>query len=98
MDLMQPFLRKWHEAGIQCFIYLDDILIIGTKSEVIRGTKVALHDLSAAGMVINFSKSILEPVQKLRHLGFDIDFRHTTLNVPLEKQKKSKFLNFLPQL
>ena len=48
---------------------------------------VMLQDLEGAGMVINHKKSHLQPTQEVDHLGFTVNFKQGTLEVPKEKLK-----------
>ena len=86
MEVMKVFQKLWRSKGILVFIYLDDILIVSqTYKLTLHHTKIVLEDLEAAGMQINLKKSHLEPVQKIDHLGFHINFLEGRLEVPSEK-------------
>ena len=88
MQVMKVFLRKWRQAGIQVFVYLDDILLLGANpDQVSQELSVLLQDLQDAGMVINYPKSILHPVQEVTHLGFVIDLKNGQLLVLPRKVK-----------
>ena len=54
--------------GIQIFVYLDDILIVGFTLQVEWVVRTALQMLMQAGYVINL-KSDLTPVQDLVYIG-----------------------------
>ena len=85
---MKTFTRRWRALGIVCFIYLDDILIFGpSKAYLNKMRPVVLKDLQDAGLVINFTKSLLEPVQQLEALGLELDMRKGLLLVPHHKRK-----------
>ena len=59
-QVMKTFTRRWRALGIVCFIYLDDILIFGlSKAYLNKMRPVVLRDLQDAGLVINFTKSLL---------------------------------------
>ena len=67
-------------------IYLDDILIIGSKiEETPRFTEMAMSLLESLGFIINKEKSILKPTQVLTFLGFTINSVNMTLNLPHDK-------------
>ena len=70
MSLMRVFEKLWRKKGIQCFVYLDDILVIGNSpTQVRRDLGYMVQTLSQGGMKINVKKSILEPSQEINHLG-----------------------------
>lgn len=86
MMVMKVLLRLWRGQGLQVFVYLDDILIIGsTEFAVQRALGIVLRDLEQSGLLVNTKKSQLVPTQKLTHLGFDIDFVAGKLTVPQGK-------------
>ena len=88
MQVMKTFQRLWRQKGIMCYIYLDDILLLGTTAhQVDKDLRILLHDLRCSGMQINFEKSVLEPTQHVTHLGFTLDLKNGFLQVPKEKLK-----------
>ena len=53
-SIMKTFLKRWREKGILTWIYLDDILVVGTSATMVeKNLAVMLQDLEGAGMVIN---------------------------------------------
>ena len=87
-DLMKVFLKKWRSAGIVVYIYLDDILLLGSSAAMVaRDLAILLADLRDAGLLINGEKSTLAPTQVIQHLGFHVDFKGGFLGVPKEKLK-----------
>ena len=69
-----------------CFVYLDDILLLGnTEKQVEKDLQVMVHSLLEAGFKINVKKSILKPTQKLSHLGFILNLAQGQLEVCPEK-------------
>ena len=88
MKLMKTFQRLWRQQGILCYIYLDDILLLGsTAHQVTKHLQILLHDLHASGMQVNYEKSTLSPTQNVTHLGFTLDLKNGFLQVPSEKLK-----------
>ena len=86
--LMQVFVKRWRSKGILCFVYLDDILILGKTAELCRkGIDMVLKDLLEANFLINFGKSVLEPTQHLEVLGLTLDLENGFLGVPPTKKK-----------
>ena len=87
-SVMKVFLKKWRKHGIQCWVYLDDILLVGHSPQAFqKHLQAMLQDLEAAGMTINTKKSQLVPTQQVDHLGFSVDFKTGRLQVPKEKMK-----------
>ena len=86
MQVMKTFQRLWRQKGIMCYIYLDDILLLGTTAhQVAKHLAILVHDLKTSGMQINFEKSVLVPTQQVTHLGFVLDLKNGFLQVPKEK-------------
>ena len=87
-SIMKTFLKKWRKIGIQCWIYLDDILLVGNSpNSVSKHLSKMLQDLEDSGMVVNHKNSQLMPTQVIDHLGFSVDFKKGVLQVPQEKMK-----------
>ena len=85
-QIMKTFLKKWRRENFLVFIYLDDILLLAPTPEQVRVQfRVMLRDLDDAGMMVNEKKSILQPTQKIQHLGFQINFQDGRLQLPKEK-------------
>ena len=86
MSVMKVFQKLWRKRGILCFIYLDDILVVGkTFHQTQVSIQYVLDTLEEAGMVINKGKSVLVPCQSVHHLGFQLDLQGGTLQVPQDK-------------
>jgi hypothetical protein len=86
MDVMKVFEKRWRARGYLVFIYLDDILLVAKNKKLLEKQTICVQkDLQDAGMQINYDKSILQPTQKVKHLGFTINFEQGTLEVPPEK-------------
>ena len=88
MSLMKVFQKLWRGNGILCFIYLDDILVLGqSQLAVSKSLAFILQSLSDSGMTVNQSKSTLVPTQSVDHLGFRLDLHRGVLMVPPAKFK-----------
>ena len=88
MEVMNVFTKRWRQKGLLVFIYLDDILLLSkSKATAEKQGKLLVEDLQASGMMINYKKSVLQPVQKVDHLGFTIDFQAAVLQVPSQTLK-----------
>ena len=92
--LLRPLVKKWRGKGIRCVLYLDDgISGAYTFNESIKTLYEVLKDLASAGLTINERKSILEPVQTGKWLGFVINTKTMEFSVP--EQKIEKLINMI---
>jgi hypothetical protein len=88
MSLMRVLQKLWRSKGLMAFVYLDDIILIGSSESLVkRQLQFMLETLCAAGFQINQKKSIFLPCQRLQHLGFIIDFQRGQLEVPPPRLK-----------
>ena len=54
MQVMKVLEKKWRSQGIICFIYLDDILLLGpTKKLVQKHLLILIQDILEAGSKVN---------------------------------------------
>ena len=84
--IMKVFQKRWREKGLLVFVYLDDILVIGSSpTTTARALSQVLQDLVDSGMVVNEKKCVFEPTQQIQHLGFHLDLATGFLKVPVEK-------------
>ncbi len=65
---------------------MDDWLILARPHEVRHMRERILADFRAAHVAINWSKSSLEGVPCLTHLGVTVDLQHNRFRVPRRKQ------------
>ena len=88
MSVMRVLEKMWRKKGLQTFIYLDDILILGSTPNIVQHhLKIMVQDLLQAGFKINVKKSILQPTQQIHHLGFLLDFTTGHLKITIPKLK-----------
>ena len=74
------------KAGIWVLPYLDDLLIIADSEESCRlQSQKALHILKTMGLLINETKSRLQPAQKFEWLGVQWDLSSHRAQVTPEK-------------
>lgn len=58
MEVMKTFQKLWRAQGILCFIYLDDILLLGcSQKEVNKHLALMVKDLTSAGFKINLKNA-----------------------------------------
>ena len=89
--LMRQLVKKWRSEGIKSIMYLDDGLAGNiSKALALLQRNTIIHDLSSAGLTINFEKSHLELKRKHNWLGFEVNTNSMIFTVP--KQKISELL------
>ena len=65
----------WRKRSLVVFIYLDDVLVLGSsEAECREAVDIVLAMLRVAGFVLNETKSVLNPTQQVQYLGVAIDF------------------------
>jgi len=85
---MKTFKKKWHQAGFLVYLYLDDILLLGsTKKQVNRQLAVLVQDLQESGLTINCKRSVLQASRTASHLVFEVNYSQAHFEVPPEKPK-----------
>ena len=82
-------LRSTHYC--RCSMYLDDLILIGqSQNEVKNYVQIALNLFRNLGFQINEEKSVLEPSQQLKHLGFVLDSTTLCVSIPFSKKEELK--------
>ena len=88
MDVMGTFEKLWRQRGMLVFVYLDDILILGaTQKQVQKDLLFVVKTLLQGGLKINIKKSVLEPSQVVKHLGFQLNLAQGLLEISPQKLK-----------
>jgi len=84
--ILRPVIRWARAQGIRLSPYLDDILLAAaSKVQAAAQTLKFRTKLESMGWLVNLSKSVLEPTQVIKHLGFYINTRRMTLTLPKDK-------------
>lgn len=84
MKVVVGYLRN---RGFKSVVYLDDILCLGTSyKECLDNVTETRKILECLGFVINYEKSLLNPVTRCKYLGFVFDSVEMTISLPIEKQ------------
>ena len=87
-SVMHTFEKRWRRKGIQVYIYLDDILMVAPTPKILeKHLQMIVEDLLDSGFKINLKKSVLEPTQKVNHLGFVINLADGKLQLVPQKIK-----------
>ena len=87
--VMKQLANHWRRNGWRLLFYLDDWCFMCRDQEVacIRSREVQA-DFLAAGLLINYPKSVLEPTSRLKLLGFWVDSVEGSFRIPAERKKK----------
>ena len=85
--MIRQLVKKWRKIdGIACLNYLDDTLATAhSKADLTAKVKIMVADCKALGLPISFTKSVLEPVQRLVWCGFLLDFRSGRIHITNDK-------------
>lgn len=84
--LMKEVARHLRILGCKVLIYLDDILLVGESYEqCYKNINISVNLLKSLGMVINYKKSVLQPVNRIQFLGYIFDSREMTISLPENK-------------
>ena len=90
--VLRPFIKKWRGLGIKAILYLDDGIIgkgrPNSGSATASAIKIVVADLIAAGFMINYEKSLLDPTQIGIWLDMSIDTNRMLFTVPDQKLEK----------
>ena len=85
-QVMKTLVKVWRRKGISSFLYLEDILVLSKSPKKLeKDMAYVLETLGQSGLQINYKKSVLQPTQKVQHLGFLLDLEEGLLKVPDEK-------------
>ena len=91
--LLKPVLAHLRLQGFVNAIYIDDTYLQGeTETECRENVLATRQLLTRLGFTINLEKSVQEPTQQLRMLGFILDSRSMTVRLTEEKVKNIRTL------
>jgi ribonuclease HI len=84
--ILAPIVGSLHLRGVHIYPYLDDCLIVAKSRQLLeRAIKITQEVLMEAGFLINFKKSHLSPVQRLKFLGLEVDTTQAASYLPVDK-------------
>ena len=87
--LIRPAVAALRKKNIMCVNYLDDFCFFAkTPVECSASAAQAITLLQSLGFNINFEKSVLQPSQVFRFLGFIFDSKNRTISLPMDKVGK----------
>lgn len=85
--IMKPVMYSLRSKGLISCIYLDDILCIGSNYDIcLNNVKQSIQVLASLGLAINYNKSNLVPSTRCKYLGFIIDSKQYSLELPEDKR------------
>ncbi|XP_011858469.1 PREDICTED: uncharacterized protein LOC105556025, partial [Vollenhovia emeryi] len=87
--LMKPVMNWLRSRGLLSVIYLDDILCLGESYRKCQvNIRITCRLLEALGFMINKAKSNLNPGQKCKYLGFYLNSKDMSVELPAEKKAR----------
>ncbi len=90
MKLMKPWVKKWRDAGLHLFLYLDDGLgACASWAEAKFFSDLIRRDLAQAGIITQAVKCNWDPVRALIWLGILIDVLNRLLSIPTQRREKT---------
>lgn len=85
--ILKPVVNYLRNRGFLSTIYLDDFLCIGKNAlDCLNNVQVTRKLFNKLGLIINEEKSSHNPSTSCKYLGFIIDSKDMTLNLPIEKK------------
>ena len=100
MKVMKPVVGFVRSKEVQCVVYIDDFLLMHQKKQdLMKRTALTLNLLETLGFLVNYSKSHLQPSQRIEYLGFMINSLTGELSLPKEKvvQIRSEAIRLMDQ-
>ena len=89
--LTKPVVAHLRVRGMSVIIYIDDILILAPSEAMARECVEFTAGLfTRLGFLINVERSIMNPVQIIEFLGFEINSIQLTWSIPKHKKEKIK--------
>lgn len=87
--LLKPVYAALRSKGHMSSSFIDDCCLVGnTYSECVENVQDTVALFEALGFVVHTEKSVFEPCQKIKYLGFWLDSQ--SMSVTLTDKKKAK--------
>ena len=87
--LLKPVVGFLRQIGLRLIVYLDDMLFMHTNKDQLEAMAPLICKIfKALGLMVNTKKSLLNPIQVVEFLGFQINSLTMTFNLPSEKGRK----------
>ncbi|MEO0425526.1 MAG: reverse transcriptase domain-containing protein [Pseudomonadota bacterium] len=87
--LLQSVMKELRRAGVAAVLYVDDglLVFVSTHEASIQWPLVA-HTLASLGIHIKGEKCIIRPTQRIEFLGWILDTKSFTIELPADKVRK----------
>jgi len=95
--ILKPVLGYLRKKGHLSAYFLDDTLLIGrTLSECNENVGATVTLFKSLGLRLNYKKSVLNPSQKVKFLGFVFD--STLMSITLPNSKKDRIVSLIQDM
>ena len=95
-SFMRVLSRLWRERGLMVFVYMDDIMILGsTYAECRASVAVVRSAVEEAGFLVKAEKSSFEPSRVVKFLGVEADFERGVISIESVKAFEKTSVNWL---
>ena len=87
--LLKPVYSSFRELGHSVIGYIDDSLLVGESKEELGDAVINLIKLfDRLGLTVHPGKSVIQPVQKIEFLGFELNSIDMTVSLVARKKLK----------
>ena len=89
--ISRPVAAWLRQLGYRMINYINDnLLMVNTREEAKLMGELAVTLLECLGFTVNYAKSLLEPVQSIQFLGFNLDSTKLEMTIPEPKMEKMR--------
>ncbi|GFO09415.1 reverse transcriptase [Plakobranchus ocellatus] len=92
--VLRPVVQHLRDNNMKVVLYVDDFFLCSSRDTIEYQKDWALQELAHLGWRVNWSKSNLEPSQKVRYIGYQVetysDKKVVVLKIPKDRIKKVK--------
>jgi len=81
---LRPVVGYLRSLGVRVSVFVDDFLLAAEASTITDKIDLLLHTLSDLGFEVNFEKSVLEPSETIKYLGYHICSKYQKVVVRAE--------------
>lgn len=86
--IVKQVLKICRKRGIRCSYFIDDVIILGRGKQLLAHRNFVLKLLYRLRMRVSLKKSLLNPGQLIKHLGFDICTANRTVWILTSKVQR----------
>lgn len=85
--VLQPLVQRWRTLGYRVTYHVDDLLFLfSSKEEALAVVERVLDELTAIGLIVNGTKSMLWPARAWDYLGLHWDSHSMTVTLPRSRR------------